>query len=149
MVGRAPSSRPPHVDINETLRQAFGSRRRSKFNTPVRKADKPTIDGYVFDSQKEADRYLVLRDRAKAGEIMDLEVHPTFKLAIGATPIRIRSERCPQGRQVIYKADFRYLDLRERQWVIEDVKSEPTKTSVYKLKRAIVEATYMVRIREI
>lgn len=144
MVDRGSSQRPPpQVDVKETLRQAFGSKRRSKFNTPVRRADKPTIDGHVFDSQKEADRYLVLRDRRRRGEIMDLEVHPVFKLAVGITPIRIGN------RQVVYKADFRYLDQRSRQWVIEDVKSKPTKTPLYKLKRAIVEATYLVRITEI
>jgi len=105
------------------------------------KAEKPSkyrnkkvvVDGHRFDSKKEASRYLVLKARQEAGEISHLELQPRFNLRILDRPVTYTS-----GRRAYYVADFAYFDGSKR--VIEDVKSPATKTQVYKLKKAVVEA---------
>ena len=47
-----------------------------------------------------------------------------------------------------YIADFCYLDLDGRE-VVEDVKSEPTKTAVYRIKCKLMIALYGIRIVEV
>jgi hypothetical protein len=47
-------------------------------------------------------------------------------------------------------ADFAYFDPSRERRIVEDVKSPATKTPLYKLKRALVEAIYpAVKIVEI
>ena len=118
----------------------------------VTKAGKPSkygnkkvrIGGYVFDSKKEANRYLHLKARLDAGEISHLEIQPVFKLCgRDGQPLRYDS-----GRQPKYIADFSYFDGQKR--VVEDVKSPATRTPQYKLKKAIVQSMYpAVRIVEV
>jgi hypothetical protein len=45
-------------------------------------------------------------------------------------------------------ADFRYC-RRDGEIVVEDVKSEPTKTPLYRWKKKHVEAQYRITVREI
>lgn len=92
------------------------------------KAKKVVIDGILFDSKAEAARYGQLRLLERAGEIRNLEIHPKF-------PITINGEKV-----CTYVADFAYFTANER--VVEDVKSKPTKTPVYRLKRKLVTALY-------
>lgn len=114
--------------------------KRSKFGNV-----KVTIDGNTFDSGKEADRYLVLKAKQKAGEISHLELQPKFKLIINGSALRYES-----GRQAVYIADFAYFDPAIGKRVVEDVKSKATKTPVYKLKKALVEKIFpAVKIIEI
>lgn len=103
---------------------------------------KTVVDGITFDSKKESERYKQLLLLQKAGEIQSLELQPKFRLSIDGRPVLIRSEGYPNGRQASYSADFRYLDLRRKQMVVEDCKSPATKTALYKLKKAIVECAW-------
>ena len=41
---------------------------------------KNIVDGIKFDSQKEANRYLILKDMLICGEIKDLKLQPKFLL---------------------------------------------------------------------
>lgn len=101
------------------------------------------VDGIKFHSMKEAERYIELKRLVEAGEISHLELQPRFILQIGGKPITYES-----GRKAEYRADFAYFDGNKR--IVEDVKSPATKTQVYKLKRALVEAIYpAVKIIEI
>lgn len=101
------------------------------------------VDGIWFDSAKEAKRYGELKLLEKAGEISHLELQPRFNLSVNGRPIAYDS-----GRQAYYKADFAYFNGDKR--IVEDVKSAATKTDVYKLKKALVEALYQaVKIIEI
>ena len=97
---------------------------------------KPTvIDGIRFASQAEARRYeeLLLLKRAK--EIVGLEFQYKMPIFVG-------------GRKICtYIADFRYQLRDTGQDVIEDVKG--VKTSVYSLKKKLVEATYGITITEV
>lgn len=84
-----------------------------------------------FDSNKERDYYLILKDRAKRGEIRhlnrqyEIEIQPAFT--------------DPQGnkiRAITYKADFYFYDKILKSWRIIDVKG--FKTEVYKLKKKLL-----------
>lgn len=114
------------------------------------------IDGIKFDSQKEARRYQELKLLEKAGEIRNLQCHPKYPLEIDGRPIRIRSDRYPNGRTTSYTADFGYdeksgvafgIEGVVQAWepVVEDVKGFDTPAS--RLRRAVWEAIYGMEIR--
>lgn len=103
------------------------------------------VDGILFDSQREAARYGELKLLLHAGHIADLEIHPGFPLIVseeGGPPFVFHTVG-------MFHADFKYKDCRTCAWVIEDVKSPPTKTEAYKLRKRIVEARYRLQIQEI
>jgi hypothetical protein len=105
------------------------------------------VDGILFDSQREADRYQELKLLAQAGRISSIEIHPGF-------PLIVKELHRVDGPEILhtvgmYHADFRYRDHRSGAWVVEDVKSQPTKTEAYKLRKKIVEAVHGVTIVEI
>lgn len=99
--------------------------------------NQPIIDPDAgrFDSKAEHRRYHILKLMEKAKEIRNLERSPRFDLIVNGI-------KCG-----FYKADFAYFKGELR--VVEDVKSEPTKTAVYRLKKKIVEALYGVEIVEV
>lgn len=126
--------------VNQIL--AEGSKKRSKYRNV-----KVTIDGHTFDSKKEAARYGELLTMQRAGLIRNLELQPKFPLVMrDFTPIKIRSKGFPNGRTASYKADFAYDDVETGKSVVEDVKSVATATEADKLRRAVVEAIYGIRI---
>jgi hypothetical protein len=96
-------------------------------------AKRTVVDGQVFDSKKEADRWCELRALERAGKISHLERQPRFNFEVRGNPVKYDS-----GRQAYYKADFAYFDGEKR--VIEDAKGFRTKE--YKLKKALVEALF-------
>lgn len=101
------------------------------------------VDGVRFSSKAEARRYTELRLLEKAGEIKGLEVQPKFKLMV---------PECGSGFDVQvghYVADFRYRQGPKGVLVVEDVKSTPTKTAIYRLKKKMVEATHGIQITEV
>ena len=104
------------------------------------------VDGYRFDSKREAARYHELKLMLGAGIIADLEVHPIFPLMVPELyqegPLTLHTI----GR---YTADFKYTDGRTGLVVVEDVKSKPTRTEAYQLRKKIVEANHGITIVEI
>jgi len=96
---------------------------------------KTEIDGYLFDSQAEARRYQELKLMQAAGEIDALELQPVYEIMVGERHI------CN------YRADFKYYDIKKGMAVVEDVKGY--RTSVYRLKKKLVEALYHVEIMEV
>lgn len=99
---------------------------------------KQVIDGITFDSGREAERYLELKLLAKAGEISCLHAHDEhcrFPIVIGGVKVLY-----PNGRQVVYSADFYYFDRKLGYMVVEDVKMKNHRTDTYKLKRAMMLA---------
>jgi hypothetical protein len=101
--------------------------------------NEPTqIDGHTFPSKREANRYVLLRDMMKAGEISALELQPKFPLHV------VR----PDGVKVeigIFRADFSYYDANGAR-VIEDAKG--VRTESYQMRKRHVEAEYGIRILE-
>ena len=101
---------------------------------------KVTYLGYKFDSMKEANRYAYLLMLQKAGEISELRTQVPFELVpaqfepdtVGPRG-GIRRGKCLE-KAVIYVADFVYND-KLGQTVVEDTKSDATKTKDYIIKR--------------
>jgi hypothetical protein len=97
---------------------------------------KTEIDGHLFDSQKEAARYVQLRYREKAGEITDLELQREFELIVNGEKV------------ASYVSDFSYQESGEL--VVEDVKSAITrKLPTYRLKRKLMKSIYGITIKEV
>lgn len=103
---------------------------------------KVTVNGQVFDSKKEANRYKELLLLEKAGAIKDLRMQVKFTL--------IPAQRDEATGEVIerecsYKADFVYSEGEKT--VVEDVKGFRTKE--YIIKRKLMLWRYGIRIREV
>jgi hypothetical protein len=91
-------------------------------------ARKAKIDGYTFDSQREAERYSELKLMEKAGEIKDLIVHPKIELQPG---FYYRNQRI---RAITYEADFLYD--KDSNIIVEDIKGMETQAFKIKWKMA-------------
>jgi hypothetical protein len=103
------------------------------------------VDGILFDSSREAARYYELKILLAAGEITDLEIHPGFPLIVA----RLHADPPVFTTVGMFHADFRYRRRSSGNVVVEDVKSGPTKTEAYKLRKRIVEEVHGVVITEI
>lgn len=101
-------------------------------------ARKTTVDGIVFDSRKEADRYLVLKSMEKDGAIENLRRQVRYEL-IPAFDMDGR-----HYRPVYYVADFVYVE--DGKEVVEDVKG--MRTDTYRLKSKLFARRYGMSIRE-
>lgn len=96
-----------------------------------------------FDSQKEARRYDDLLFLLKSGKIEDLRLQPQFTLQ--------ESYKTPSGKRVQairYVADFSYR-TPDGKMIVEDVKSEATKTRVYEIKRKLMQERFGIEVREV
>lgn len=111
--------------------------KRSKFG-----AIKTAVDGIIFDSGREANRYIQLKLLQRAGEITDLVLQPKFWLSINDKPILLKSKGFPNGRRATFKPDFQYVRVKDNRVVVEDAKSEPTRTEAYVLRKGIFEVMY-------
>jgi hypothetical protein len=96
----------------------------------MRRAKRVEADGHTFDSQIEAKRYGQLKILAAAGDIIELGIHPTYKLTIKSEAVGT------------YTADFSYLEIERtrsggeiRRFVIEDVKPSNKSARGYFLTR--------------
>ena len=87
-------------------------------------ARKTKIDNYVFDSQREAERYAELKLMESANEICALKVHPTFLLQEGFL------YHGKYIRPIIYIADFQYM--KDGKFIVEDVKG--IETQAFRIK---------------
>lgn len=90
-------------------------------------------NGEWFDSQKEADRFLILRDMEKRGEIEELKRQQVFALVVNGSKI------------ADYRSDFTYQ--KGGRLIVEDVKGY--KTPAYRLKSKLFLAIYGFAITEI
>lgn len=95
---------------------------------------KITIDGIVFDSRKEANRYCELKLLERAGKIKDLSLQHKFELQPSF------KKNGKTIRAITYVADFVYFDLERMANVVEDVKG--FKTKEYQLKKKLFEYKY-------
>lgn len=93
---------------------------------------KVVLDGLTFDSVKESQRWATLKLLERAGQIADLERQVSYDLT--AAGVRI-------GK---IKPDFRYV--RNGQVVVEDVKSKPTMTPMFRWKAKHLEAEHGVKL---
>lgn len=96
------------------------------------------LDGIIFDSMKEANRWQELKILHKCGRIRDLERQRVFILAPAAI---IGGRKKPALR---YNADFVYVDDLTGKTVVEDVKG--VQTDVFRIKRHLMKTVHNVEI---
>lgn len=114
------------ASLGEKLpKQAKGSR--NKYG-----AVKTRFGDEVFDSRREANRWIELRRLQSLGTISDLERQVTYDLTVNGL------------RVCRMKPDFRYV--RDGLVVVEDVKSMPTMTPVFRLKAKLLKAIHGVTL---
>lgn len=116
-----------------------------------------TIDGEVFDSQREAMRYQELRLLERAGAIKGLKRQVSFELIpVQREPNTLNKIDSKRGRviqgkviekAVVYRADFVYTDTKTNETIVEDAKGFRTKD--YILKRKMLLYFHGIRIREV
>ena len=121
-------------------------------------ATKVTVDGHAFDSKHEANRYLELKLLERAGEISDLRLQVEYELIpnqyateerYGKNGRRLKDKEILLERKCCYVADFVYTDNRTGETVVEDTKSEATRTPEYIIKRKLMLHKYGIGIREV
>ena len=100
---------------------------RSKYNAKAIR-----LDGILFDSNAEAERYAELKILERAHLISELKVHPRYTLLEG---FRYRGIN---ERPIVYEADFSYIEDGEN--IVEDVKGY--KTPEYNIKRKLFEVKF-------
>jgi hypothetical protein len=92
---------------------------------------KVVVDGIEFDSGREALHYFELTLRQAAGEIRDLRCHPQFEL------------HGVEGAKIgVFTPDFEYALVESGELITVDVKSKPTRTTAYMLRKRLFEAEY-------
>jgi hypothetical protein len=97
-------------------------------------AKKTEVDGVVFDSQREANRYIQLRYLLNSGEIRELQLQVAFELNEGGT------------HSLRYVADFTYY-TKDGEYVVEDSKGFRTKE--YRKKRKLMKEVLGIEVREV
>lgn len=110
------------------------------------------VDGIVFQSKREAKRYIQLKQLQESGEITDLQRQVKFLLI----PKQVEPDKVgPKGgitkgrvieREVAYIADFTYRDV-EGNLIVEDTKG--VRTQDYIIKRKLMLERHGIRVREI
>ncbi len=96
------------------------------------------VDGIMFDSKREAERYKELHLLQRAGEIRHLETQVKLHLHVNGVHV------CD------YVADFTYQEFDKNdapRLVVEDVKGY--RTDVYRLKKKLMLACHGIEIQEV
>ena len=125
-------------------------KRKQKYN-----ASKTTIDGIIFDSRKEAKRYLFLKDLERSGDISNLHRQVTYELLPAVTEqviihlkTKLKSAIRTLQRSITYRADFVYC--RDGKVITEDVKASPKMIPAdFKIKEKLFFYKYKYRITKI
>lgn len=116
------------------------------------------LDGTVFDSRKEARRYEELCLLLRTGAIKELRRQVPFELIpaqyetyerYGKNGRRLKDgERCVE-KACTYVADFTYVTTDKGELIVEDTKSEATRTKEYVIKRKLMRLIHGIAIREV
>lgn len=106
----------------------------SKYNNNKPTYYDPEIkETLTFDSNKELEYYLLLKDREKRGEITDLERQVTFNILPDFT------DRVGKKHKAInYIADFFYKDLTPSKYGYHVIDVKGYKTEVYRIKKKLL-----------
>ena len=119
------------------------------------------VNGIKFDSIKEANYYVFLKDLEKKGKISNLELQkhyvlvPAVKRTIEVvkqlkTKVKVEVKEKEIQHAIEYIADFVYTDNETGLVEVVDVKSEATRNDkVYRLKKKMMFAFNNIEIQEI
>lgn len=124
LIGSLPATHPARRAAGPA---AAAGPKRSKYG-----AQRVIVDGYRFDSKREARRYEALKQLRAAGQVRWFALQPQFLLPAG----------------VIYRADF-IVAWADGRVSVEDVKSGGTRTAVYRMKKKQAQACCGIEIDEV
>lgn len=118
--------------------------------------EKVEYNGMRFDSKKECLRYIQLEELLRKGEISDLQRQVEFELIpnqyVNVEKVlksgKVKQEQKLVERKCCYVADFVYKDDKGN-LIVEDTKSNATKTEFYVLKRKLMLYIHGIQIQEI
>ncbi len=96
---------------------------------------KVTIDNIIFDSQDEANYYLLLKEKLEKKEIFDLQIHPVFILIPEYT-----DSLGKKHNSLKYEADFVYTETESNKMHAVDIKGYEEEH--FKIKKKIFEYLY-------
>ena len=102
---------------------------------------KVEIDGIKFDSKREANYYIKLKELKKEGKIKDLELQKNYLLQ---EKFKIGNKT---RREICYRADFTYVTTEDDKLHVVDVKG--FRTEVYRLKKKLFEYKYRIELEEV
>ena len=114
------------VRISNNTAQRLGLVGKSKYNN-----SKVTYQGLTFDSKKEFEYYLLLKDKEKRGLVFNIKRHVPLEIQPAFT-----DKTGVKHRAITYKADFVYTDRVSGKVKYIDVKG--FRTEVYKLKKKLL-----------
>ena len=124
------------------------------FNIPKKgnkyKNEKVEFDGIKFDSKRERDRYMVLKDAERRGVISELKCQPKFTLIPAQyheeakqLKTKVKMVKKCDFLAITYTGDFQYV--KDGKVVVEDVKGMVTPE--YKLKEKMMAYFHHIIIR--
>lgn len=107
-------------------------------------AKKCWVDGKQFDSKYEADRYLILKDKQRRGEIYGLECQKEF------TIIEAQNFGKKRVRETKYIADFAYYETYNDRLRVEDAKGykHGAAYQIFVIKRKLMLQKYGIWVYE-
>lgn len=103
------------------------------------------VDGKEFDSKHEAERFLILKDKQKRGEIYGLECQKQF------TIIEAQNYGKKHIRETKYIADFAYHETYNDRLVVEDAKGyrKGAAYQIFVIKRKLMLQRYGIWVHEV
>ena len=119
------------------------------------KNEKVEFDGIKFDSKRERDRYMVLKDAERRGVISELKCQPIFELMPAIYHDEVKHlktkdkiiKRCDQ-LAITYRGDFQYM--KDGNLVVEDCKiSKYLIPKEYVLKEKMMFAVHGIKIKRV
>ena len=116
---------------------------------------KVTIEGINFDSEREAKRYLILKDYQNKGDISDLKMQVVYELIPAIKELKTivlktktRQKEVTIQQPITYRCDFTYI--KDNVLVVEDVKISPKMLPTeYKLKKKLMRYVHGITIKEV
>lgn len=125
--------------------EQYAARLRKPIATPAKPSkyrnNKTLLNGIIFDSKVEAERYSELKLLEWSGRISNMDHKVRFELAPGVV---INGRKRPPLR---YFADFTYI--LDGKLIVEDVKGSKKVTEGYRIKRHLMKSDLDIDIMEI
>lgn len=99
---------------------------------------KVVLNSIKFDSKKELEYYLKLKEEEEKGLIKNLKLQPEFVLIDS-----FRDKKGKLERKCVYTADFEYIDCSNEEYYVIEIKSKYTAKLVdYILRRKFFKSKY-------
>lgn len=116
---------------------------------------KVSFDGYTFDSKREGNVYLRLKDLQSRGRISDLQIHPKWELQPKLTEkyvkhLKTKDKECERTvlLPITYEADFAFY--HNSKYVVLDVKiSKSLLPKEYQIKKKMMRYVHGITLTEV